>query len=285
MEEGVAVVVEVAVVETDDLIEIPLVGIGFRGPIADWVFSNPAEIDCVEITAEHFFESSEEQLAKLSHLYPVSVHGLGLSLGTPGSLDSQVLSQFQRVADSVDAKWISEHIAFTRTGDVDLGHLNPLPMTRKCLSTLVDHASELMDRCQRPLLLENITSYLRIPGDYSEPEFLNRLCEQAGTGLLLDVTNLFINSRNHDFDPIEWLHEVDSQHIRQIHIVGYSFHEGVWHDRHREPIQDDLFDLVRDVVAYAPVEAIILERDGAFPPVNQLAAELTRLEETCESAR
>ncbi|QDV48187.1 hypothetical protein Enr17x_01960 [Gimesia fumaroli] len=275
----------VEVTDNNEMIEVPLIGVGFRKPFADWVLSNPTELDCVEVTAEHFFDSDTSVLSQLASDYLVSVHGLGLSLGTPGPLDNSTLSQFQRVADHANAKWITEHIAFTKTDDVDLGHLNPLPMTESSLIILADHAREVMDRCQRPLLLENITSYLRIPGDYTEPEFLNRLCERAGSGLLLDVTNLLINGQNHCFDPVKWLHEVDPDFIRQVHIVGYSIQNGIYHDRHCEPIQDNLYDLLSEVVRYAPVEAVILERDMAIPASTDLAAELLRLEETCERAR
>ena len=271
--------------ELEAIVEVPLVGMGFRRPFADWILGKPVVVDCLELTAEHFFDSGEDLLMQLGDLYPLSVHGLGLSLGSPGPLDQETLRQYQRVTELADARWCSEHIAFARTDDVDLGHLNPVPMTEDSLNTLVDHARELMDHCQRPLLLENITSYLRVPGELSETEFINRLCERSGAGLLLDVTNLFINSRNHQFDPIDWLHDIRSEHIRQLHIVGYSLEDGVWHDRHSEPIQEELFELAASVVAYAPVESIIVERDGNAPPIEEMESELSRLEEVCEAAR
>lgn len=260
-------------------------GLGFRQPFTDWVLTQPDAIDCLEVTAEHFFDGGEELLVRLRELYPLSVHGLGLSLGTPGPLDEQTLCEFQRVVELADARWTSEHIAFTRTDKVDLGHLNPVPFTEDSLKTLIDHAREVMDRCQKPLLLENITSYLLVPEQLEETDFINRLCQSSGVGLLLDVTNLFINSRNHSFDPIDWLHQIAPESIRQIHIVGYSFSEGVWHDRHCEPIQDELLELAATVIAYAPVESVIVERDGAFPTMSQMRCELRRLEEICESAR
>lgn len=262
-----------------------MVGLGFRQPFAEWILSKPRAVDCLEITAEHFFDGGDELLSQLSDLYPLSIHGLGLSLGTPGPLDSEVLEQFERVVQHSRAKWTSEHIAFTRTDQVDLGHLNPVPFTEDSLSTLVDHTREVMDRCQKPFLLENITSYLRVPEQVSETEFINRLCERSGAGLLLDVTNLLINSRNHEFDPIEWLHQISPEIIRQMHIVGYSYSNGTWHDRHCEPIQDDLLELAKEVITYAPVEAIIIERDGAYPTPKQIELELVRLERACESAR
>ena len=274
-----------AAAEAESFVEVPLIGIGFRSPISDWISSKPSTLDCLEVTAEHFFDGGESQLERLRQLYPLSVHGLGLSLGTPGPIDTETLARFKRVADVADARWISEHIAFTRTDDVDLGHLNPVPLTMDSLKTLVDHSREVMDLCQRPLLLENITSYLRVPEEISETEFINRLCEQTGAGLLLDVTNLFINSRNHDFNPVDWLHRINPTIIRQLHIVGYSFHDGVWHDRHCEPIQDELLELATEVIAYAPVEAVILERDVAIPEPGEIEIELIQLEEACESAR
>ena len=272
-------------ISAESLLEIPLVGLGFREPLADWILSMPKEIDCLELTAEHFFDHGEHLLKHLRDLYPISVHGLGLSLGSPGAIDQETLSQFRRVADIADARWISEHIAFTKTDDVDLGHLNPVPLTQKSLKVLVDHAREVMDVCQRPLILENITSYLRVPEELVEADFINQLCQQAGVGLLLDVTNLYINSCNHRFDALEWLHRLEPSVIKQLHIVGYSYQDGIWHDRHCEPIQDELLELTAEVVSYAPVESIIIERDGVLPPVCDLELELQRVEDVCETAR
>lgn len=255
----------------------PFVGVGYRGPLAAWIDARPAELECLEITAEHFFDDGDDRLQALAKDYPLSVHGLGLSLGTPGALDAETLANFKRVADAADAKWVSEHVAFTRTAEVDLGHLNPLPPTQESLKALVDHTIELRETCGRPLVLENITSALRIEGEMTEPEFLNALCDRAGCGLLLDATNLFINSRNHGFDAGAWLREIEPSQIRQTHVVGYSEDNGRLHDKHCEAIQEDLLELVAEVVAYGNVEAIFIERDGKFPPVEELAEELRRL--------
>ncbi|GEM_PF-589650 len=278
-------VVVVAVAETPGLIEVPLTGLGYRAPLADWISSRPPEVHCLEITAEHFFDHGEEHLEWLSECYPLYVHGLGLSLGTPGRLDADTLDKFARIASIAGAEWISEHVAFTRSDEVDLGHLNPVAPTESSLSVLVDHARELMDRCQKPLILENVTSFLRLPGEMSETEFLNRLCERSGCGLLLDVTNLLINARNHRFDELDWLSELDSDNVVQLHVVGYSEQNGVWQDYHGAAIQDDLFHLVGEVVRSTSVRAIIIERDTHFPPDEELARELTRLENECVSAR
>ena len=279
--------VEAAVVEIDqaDLIEVPLVGVGYRQPLVDWLFSCPPEVSCVEITAEHFFDFGQERLEWLRDNFPVFVHGLGLSLGTPGPLDETTLEQFAQVVRVANPEWISEHVAFTRSTEVDLGHLNPLAPTETALRTLIDHARQLMDHCQKPLILENVTSFLKLSGEMSEPEFLNRLCDQSGCGLLLDVTNLFINARNHRFDETAWLDELNPEHVVQLHVVGYSQQGGAWQDYHGAAIQPELFALVREVVQRTLVRAVIVERDTDFPPIQELTKELQRLDDECVAAR
>lgn len=253
-------------------------GLGYRRELAAWIERKPAGVDCLEITAEHFFTGGEEQLAKLAKQFPLYVHGLGLSLGTPGPLDKSRLEQFARVTRIANPEWISEHIAFTRTAEADLGHLNPVPPTREMLKIISDHTREVSERCGKPMLLENITSHVQLSGDLTEPEFLNGLCESAGCGLLLDVTNLFVNSRNHGYDPLKWLHEIEPRHIKQLHIVGWSRAGGRYTDSHSEPVQEELIDLARAIASHAPVQAVILERDDDFPDAAGLAVEIAKLQ-------
>jgi len=253
------------------------IGAGYRRELSAWIKARPPGVDCLEITAEHFFNGGEEHLATLAGQYPLFVHGLALSLGTPGPLDQKHLEQFARVVKVANPEWISDHIAFTRTVEADLGHLNPIPPTREMLNIIADHAREVSERCSKPMLLENITSHVQLTGDLRETDFLNRLCEQADCGLLLDVTNLFINSRNHGYDALQWLHEIEPRRIKQLHIVGYSRADGRYTDSHSTPIQEELIELAQAVVAYAPVQAIILERDEDFPDVPGLEGEIAKL--------
>jgi uncharacterized protein (UPF0276 family) len=258
-----------------------VVGIGWRRQLARWVESLPAELGYIEITAEHFYDSGDRMLRWLSERFPVSVHGLGLSLGTPGPLDGEALKRFAAVAQTADAEYISEHIAFTRAAGVDLGHLNPISPTEDNLALLCEHALQLMEACERPLLLENITTRLRLEGEMSEPRFLNRLCEQSGAGILLDVTNLWINAQNHGFDPLDWLAELNTDNIRQVHIAGYSHGPDGYIDAHSARVQPELLELLTRVCAMSPVEAVILERDSNFPDDDTLSDEISDLEQAC----
>ncbi len=258
-----------------------MIGVGYRKELADWIDAKPRGVECLEITAEHFFHGGDERLAQLAKQFHLFVHGLGLSLGTPGPLDTSTLDHFARVVRIANPDWISEHIAFTRTAEADLGHLNPVPPTREVLRIVADHARAVSAHCGKPILLENITSHVRLTGELSETDFLNELCEHAGCGLLLDVTNLFINSRNHRFDPLEWLHQIEPRRIMQLHVVGYSRAGDRYADSHSEPIQEELIELARTVVDYAPVKAIVLERDEDFPAPAELELEIAKLERIC----
>ena len=254
------------------------IGVGYRRELSAWIATKPRGVDCLEITAEHFFHGNEEHLTALAKEFPLFVHGLGLSLGTPGPADAAHLEKFARVVSLARPDWISDHIAFTRTAEADLGHLNPVPPTRQMLKVIADHAREVSLRCRKPMLLENITSHVQLTGDLRETDFLNQLCERANCGLLLDVTNLFINSRNHRFDALQWLREIEPHHIKQLHIVGYSRAGDRYTDSHAAPIQEELIELACTVVRHAPVEAVILERDEEFPDVAGLEIEVAKLQ-------
>lgn len=250
------------------------VGIAYRKQLANWINSYPDEISCVEITAEHFFDSDTRKLSSLSQHYPVYLHGLGLSLGTKGDLDESYLNKFNSICQIAKPEYISEHIAFTKTSEVDLGHLNPIPYNNETLDIMIDHAQQLIEYCCCPLILENITSHLRLPNQFTETEFINKLCERAGCGLLLDVTNLFINSKNHHYNAIEWLNAINPEYVKQLHVVGYSKSESAYEDNHAQTTQQEILELVEHVANYPCLEAIIIERDQLFPEIAELQKEL-----------
>lgn len=254
------------------------VGLGYRASLANWLAAEPARAPCVEITAEHFYDAhTEPMLHELAKRHTLCVHGLGLSLGTPGPIDREQLERYHRVVQLADPAWISEHISYTRAGDVDLGHLNPVPMNATYLDVLVDHAKELADACAKPVILENIACQRQPQGAMSETDFINVLCDRAGCGLLLDVTNLYINSRNQGYDPGDWLDAINLDRIVQIHIVGYVERDGVLHDSHSAAIQDEVLELLRVVVDRSPVRAVTLERDDEPADIGEIERELERV--------
>lgn len=255
------------------------VGLGFRGPLRG-CFSDPqAPIECVEVVAEHFFRHDRRPPPRPTELgaRPILVHGLDLSLGTPGPLVEDYVERFLAVAKGLGAALISDHLAITRTAEVEFGHLNPVPPTRKTRDAVAEKIRDLQTRADSLFLLENVTTHLRLAGDLSFPELLNGICERADCGILLDVTNLYVNAKNFGGDPLAFLERIDLSRVVQLHIVGFEERGGHFYDTHQKDIQEPLFELTEAVLERSPARAVIVERDGHYPARDSLYAQLERL--------
>ena len=233
----------------------------------------------LEITADHYMEAGPEKRDELELLrshFALIPHGLSLSLGSAEGLDERYLERLAAILERVRPPWWSEHVAFTRAGGVEIGHLAPVPFTREALDTLCRN----VERVRRtipdpPLILENITYTLDWgPGEMSEAEFLDALCRESGCGLLLDVTNLWLNSRQYDYDPIEFLEALPLDRVVQLHFVGAEKRGEQWVDSHGCATSPEIWGLFRAAVERAPVKAAILERDKDFPPFADILGEV-----------
>jgi uncharacterized protein (UPF0276 family) len=256
------------------------VGLGYRQPYHSDLFMHRASVDFLEITADHFLHApaaKKEQLQQLKRNFTLIPHGLDLSLGSAEGPDEAYLKGLAQLVNMLDPPWWSEHIAFTRSGGVELGHLAPVPFRREALDILCHNVEKAQQKIKAPLILENITYSMKMPGAHmTEGEFLRTLVERTGVGLLLDVTNLFINSQNHGYDPNLFLDELPPESVVQLHFVGYLEQKDHFVDTHSEPTQEPVWELLAEVFRRFPVKGAILERDENLPPFEELADELQR---------
>ena len=256
------------------------VGMGYRDPLRKEILQYPDGIDFLEITADNFLQSPNTRWVFLDDLrsrFTLIPHGLNLSLGSAEGLNREYLSELTELVQRVNPPWWSEHIAFTKAEGVEIGHLSPLPFNRASIDAFCDNVCEAQDRIETPLILENITYTVDLPWhEMEENKFLGELLDRTGCGLLLDVTNLFINSQNHGYDPVEFLKTIPAERIIQLHFVGGMMKDGKWIDNHSQNTQDDIFQLIDSVLQYAPVKGVILERDTNFPPFTTITDELKR---------
>ena len=275
----------------DAISDLPVLGagLGFREPFRANVFRHRESIAALEITAEHYLRPGAEkrdELALLHAHFPLIPHALNLSLGSADGIDAEYVDRLAALIEPLEAPWWSEHIAFTRAGGVEIGHLAPIPFTREALDTLCANIERVRRTIPNPpLILENITYTLDWgAGEMSEGEFLSALCRESGCGLLLDVTNLWLNSRRHGYDPIEFLDLLPSENIVQLHFVGAEQRGEEWIDSHGRATSPEIWDLYRAVVARAPVKAAILERDKDFPPFAEVLDEVLTAARLCREA-
>jgi len=202
-----------------------------------------------------------------------------LSLGTPGPLDANRVRAFAAVVEQAKPLWISDPLGFSRTSEFGWETNLPVCPNPGSLHTITEHAIQVMDVCQKLLLLETTASSIQVRGSIREADFLNQLCHKASCGLLLDVTALLVNSINHRFDPIEWLHQVDRRLILQLHVSGYTRRDNLCFDEHLSAVQEDVWKLVEEVLGYCSPRAIIIEREGNYPPIFAIERELAQLKD------
>lgn len=264
--------------------EIPAlgVGIGWRHDIGEEILANREHIDFVEIISEHYLNVTPEKLASISTLaakVPVIPHGIDLSIGTDMPVEEEYLDGLATLVNLVDAPWYSDHLCFTRVPGYSIGQLTPLQFTDEAVETVVRKTKHVTARIPRPFALENITYYFKIPnGQMTEAEFITRVLEGADIGLLLDVTNVYMNASNHGHDPYKFLRSIPLERVVQLHLAGGIQKEGKWVDSHSQPVHEEVFELTDFIVAHAPVKGVLLERDENFPSsFHELTDELARM--------
>lgn len=263
------------------------VGLGFRPQFKTEVFLNRSKIDFLEITSDHYIDSSPKKLEELELLaehFPLIPHSLELSLGSAEGVDEEYLAKLTDVVSIAKPAWFSDHICFTRSGGVKIGHLAPVPFTEEALDVFVRNIERVKKRIDVPLIVENITYNIEYAwNEMSESEFIRRLIEKTDCGLLLDVANLYINSTNLGIDWRRYLDELPLDRVVQLHFVGaHHGHERLI-DAHADATDDDIWNVFREVNVRCDIKGAILERDENFPVFSCLVEELETAREIVNS--
>jgi len=259
------------------------IGIGWRPELAADLLRRPRELDFVEVVAENCFVGAHawREAVALRELWPVVPHGVKLSLGSAEGIDREHARRLGRLARELRAPMVSEHVAFVRSGGVEVGHLTPVPRTREAVRVVAHNVAQARRHLPDvPLLLENIACTLRWPagpGDIAdEGLFYADVVEATGCELLLDLGNLLANARNAGVDPRAALGGFPLAAVAMIHVAGGREIDGFWFDTHADPVGDAVFELLAEVVARVGPRPVLLERDSCFPPTAELLAELGR---------
>lgn len=266
------------------------VGLGYRLPLHDDILANAGRIDFLEFISDQYLYAPTEKVDRLTALrehFPLIPHGIGMSIGTAGALSQGYLDKLAVLADRVQAPWFSDHLSFTKVPDTDVGQLTPLWFTRDSLETVCRNIRQLTAVTgSRRFLLENITYYFPMPGsEMTEAEFLTRVLEDTDTGLLLDVNNVYVNSVNLGFDPLEFLDSIPLERTVQIHIAGGTYVEDMLVDTHSTPVVEEVWELLRYVLDRVPAKAILLEWDQDWPEFGVLLDHLDRAREILRTSR
>jgi uncharacterized protein (UPF0276 family) len=253
-------------------------GLGLRNKYIPEILDTRPQISWFEIISEEFLGyggKERAQLLAIREYYPVVCHGVCMSVGSTDPLDEDYLRQLKELADELESPWVSDHLCFTMVDHQNLNELTPLPFTKDAVDNCVARIGRIQDILQRPFLVENVTRYLTLPErEMTEVEFIREILQRSGCGLLLDVTNVLINSRLHHFDPQEWMRGIPCERVRQFHLAGWVEKEdGDIIDGHDAPVPDSVWDLFAYTVALTGPKPVLIERDRKFPPLQELLAE------------
>jgi len=280
----------VPVVKLDD-ISVLGVGVGFRPELHREQSRFEDRIDWFELIADRYLRSVPEGLDRALPMLarrPLVPHSLEMSVGADEPLDLGYVDQIAELARTVGAPFCSDHLCMTRVGGLEIGQLTPLPFTPATAARCAAKAREAQEILGVPFLLENITYGFAIPGAMGEAEFITRVITEAGCGLLLDLTNVFINSQNHGYDPYAFLDALPLSRVIQVHLAGGERHGDRWVDSHSRSVDahPEVWGLLDHVVRRSPVRAILIERDQSFPErFEEILGDIERAREIFERGR
>ncbi|MFC5720426.1 DUF692 domain-containing protein [Streptomyces gamaensis] len=264
-------------------------GVGLRTPHLRYVLAHRPPVDWFEAISENFMDSGgfpRHALDRIAERHPVVLHGVSLSIGSTDPLDFDYLRRLRRLADGIGARWVSDHICWTGVAGLNTHDLLPVPFTEESLAHMVRRVRAVQEFLERPLVLENPSSYAEFTGSVmSEWEFVSRLAAESGCGLLLDVNNVYVSSVNHGFDPEEYVRALPHERVVQIHLAGHTHLGTHIVDTHDRPVADPVWRLYELAVSLTGPVATLLEWDDRIPPFPELLAELAKARRYAGAAR
>lgn len=256
-------------------------GVGFKAEHAKDIFGNAPAVGWFEIHPENYMVAGGPRLAMLEELcahYPVSMHGVGLSLGGGEKLSENHLADLKRLVDRFDPAMVSEHIAWSSHEGLYMADLLPTPMTKTSLDQLVQAIEIVQDYIGRRILIENPTSYMPLPqNSIPELDFITEAARRSGCGLLIDVNNVYISAHNLGFDAKAFIDAVPGDLVGEIHLAGHEQDanpdDDVLIDTHSRPVADPVWALFEQLISRIGPRPTLIEWDNDVPGWDVLAAE------------
>jgi uncharacterized protein len=271
---------------------VPCVGIGWRHAHYEALLAEKPALGFIEVHSENFFADGGVTLAVLEagrEAYELSLHGVGLALGSAAGLDARHLDRLQRLVQRMQPRWVSDHACFARVGSgLHAADLLPIPFNDESLALMCRHVEQVQQRLGRTMLVENLSAYAGWAGPngdvLAEPEFFNELTRRSGCGLLLDVNNLVVNARNAGHAPADaareamrWIDAIRPASVGEIHLAGHCEQDdGLVVDDHGSRVREEVWQVYAHALERLGPRPTLVEWDTAVPPLEVLLAEAGR---------
>jgi len=253
-------------------------GLGLRAAHYEAILSSNPRVQWFEALTENYLVPGGKPLRYLERVrgeYPLMLHGVSLSIGGTDPLDAEYLRQLRELARRIEPAGISDHLCWTGVDGTNLHDLLPLPWTEETLKHVASRVRSVQDFLGTRILLENASTYVTFKAsEMTEWDFLAQVATEADCLILLDVNNVYVNSRNHGFDPLAYLNAIPPERVGQIHLAGHTDNGDHLIDTHDAPVAPAVWRLYEAAVErFGPVPTMI-ERDDHIPPLDELLSEL-----------
>lgn len=259
-------------------------GLGFRRDIVDEIMglegnNKPA---FVELAPENWMNIGGywgNILKEVSEKYPITCHGLSLSIGSPDPLNWDFLKDIKAFIKQYNIQVYSEHLSYSQSSNAHLYDLLPIPFREDAVKHIVDRIKQVQDFLEIPIALENVSYYTPVAAEMDEATFICAIVKESGCNLLLDVNNVYVNAFNHNYDPHEFINNLPLESVAYMHMAGHEqVEEDLIIDTHGQPIIKNVFDLYEWTLPKLNKVPVLLERDFNFPEMEEIITELNQLD-------
>ncbi|MGD8886165.1 MAG: DUF692 domain-containing protein [Gammaproteobacteria bacterium] len=255
-------------------------GLGLRTEYYDRILNEKPDVDWFEILSENYMVKGGKPLYYLdaiSEHYPLVMHGVSMSVGGTDPLDYEYLKQLKSLIERVNPYWVSDHLCWTGQDGRNLHDLMPLPYNDDAIKHVAQRVQQVQDYLGRQILLENVSSYVTYKhSQMTEWEFYSHVVEEADCLMLLDINNIYVSSRNHDFDPLDYLLGIPPHRVQQFHLAGHTDCGDYVIDTHDHPVVDPVWRLYTEALRRFGAISTMIERDDRMPPFEEIIAELNQ---------
>jgi uncharacterized protein (UPF0276 family) len=253
-------------------------GLGLRTQHYNDFLAGPQPVEWLEVISDNYMVDGGKPLAMLDKIradYPMVMHGVSMSIGAVDGLDKNYLGKLKALEQRIEPMWVSDHLCWAGVHGRILHDLLPLPYTDEALQVIKRNVHEAQEVLQRPLVLENVSSYVEYKAsEMAEWEFLTEVCQATGCKILLDINNIFVSAFNHGFDPMRFIEGVPTDRVVQFHLAGHLDNGDHLIDTHDHPVSDGVWDLYRQALMHFGYIPTMIERDADIPPLAELLSEL-----------
>ena len=248
-----------------------------RAPHYQEILATLPSVGWMEVHSENYFGGGGQPLHYLEAIrghYPISLHGVGMSLGSADGIDCEHLRRLKQLIERIEPALVSDHLCWGAIGGRHLNDLLPLPYTEEALAVVCANVSEVQDTLGRQILVENVSSYLEFSHScIAEWDFVAAVARRTGCGIVLDVNNIHVSAVNHGFDALRYLRAIPQSAVQEIHLAGFDEGDFCLIDTHGKPVSDEVWALYRNALARFGAVPTLIEWDTDLPPLDVLLGE------------